>query len=114
MSQAGKFRIQITLQKRGFTQGTGGAEKPTFSDQVTVYASMHGLRGRERYDSDKRDADATVRFTVRYDSSLDFLREKDRVKYVKGARTRTFDIIFINNRNERDRVVDIECRERPS
>lgn len=114
MSQAGKIRVRITLQERTFSQGAGGQEIPAFADKETVYAKMESLRGRERFDSNKRDADAEIRFTIRHDSSLDFLREKDAVKFVKGSRTRFFDILFINNQEERDRIIQLDCRERPN
>lgn len=63
---AGQLDQRITLQQRAAGQDSRGQESTTWSDVATVWASAQPLRGREFFAAAQVQAEATVRFRIRY------------------------------------------------
>lgn len=103
--QAGKLRHRVTIQTQTATQGTFGEPADTWTDVDTVWASVEPLSGREFLDARQMQADVTTRVTIRY---LAGVIPSMRVKYG----TRTLDILGVVNREERDRTMELMCREK--
>ena len=104
--QAGNLRHQIELQTNTPTTNSFGEQIPVWTTQATVWASINPLAGREFVEAKQRKIDATVRIITRY--RADMLPTPNwRVKFGN----RIFDIDTVMNRNERNRTVDLMCRE---
>jgi SPP1 family predicted phage head-tail adaptor len=100
----GKLRHLITIEQVAETQDTDGSAIETWSTFAAVQASIEPISGREYFAAQSTQADVTHRISLRY---LDGVIPKMRVKY--GSRL--FDILSAINVNERNRELQLMCRE---
>jgi SPP1 family predicted phage head-tail adaptor len=100
----GKLRHRITIERVTETRDTDGSVIETWSTYVTVQASIEPISGREYFAAQSTQADATHRISLRY---LSGIVPKMRVKF--GSRI--FDILSIINVDERNRELQLMCRE---
>ena len=76
----------------------------SWSTQTTVWASIKPMNGKELFRAEQVKSSARTKITIRYYSSID---ETWRVKYG----TRIYDIEWIDNIDERNRVMEIFATE---
>ena len=100
----GKLRHRITIERVVETQDADGAVIETWSTYATIQASIEPISGREYFAAQSTQADVTHRIGIRY---LSGIVPKMRVKY--GSRI--FDILSVINVNERNRELQLMCRE---
>ena len=100
----GKLRRRITIERVTETQDTDGAVLETWSTYATVQASIELISGREYFAAQSTQADVTHRIRIRY---LSGIVPKMRVSY----NSRIFDILSVINVGERNRELQLMCRE---
>ena len=76
----------------------------TWSTYATVQASIEPISGREYFAAQSTQADVTHRIRIRYFSGI---VPKMRVSY----NSRIFDILSVINVGERNRELQLMCRE---
>ena len=99
-----RLRQRVTLQTKTATRSASGAEVPTWTDTVTVWASVEDLNGREFWGSRKVNAEATAIITIRHRLSV-----VTTMRAVFGSRT--FDILTAYDPDNKRRELHMECRE---
>lgn len=101
---AGKLRHRVAIERATFAQNSLGENVPTWAILATVWGSVDPLRGREAFMIQQYQADADFRIRIRFYPGI---TTKDRLVY----NGRVFNIININNLAERDRTLEIICKE---
>lgn len=103
--QAGKLRHLVTLQTATLTKDGRGQDIETWANTVTdCPAEVVKLSGRELERAIQTSAEATWKVRIRH---MDGLSTDMRIAY----NGRTFEILDINNIDERDREIHILVKE---
>lgn len=102
--EIGKLRHRITFQDSMKVSDEHKGHTVTWTNFVTVWASVEPLTGREYFFSHQVKAEVTHRVKIRY---RDDITEKMRVKF--GARVLGIESIL--DIKERHEVLEIFCRE---
>jgi len=102
--RAGWLRHRVTIQKKTTSQDSYGAEQETWTNVATVWAGIEPLRGREYIDAQNATAEVTHRVRIRYQSGI-----TPRMRVSFGSRT--FEIVSVINVLERNRELELMCRE---
>ena len=105
--RAGKLRKKIELQALTETVDDTGGVSDGYSIIAQRFASVEPLNGREFFDGQAYSANLSIRFRLRYDSSLSSIKVTDQVLYD----SRTFNIIAIINTDEMNRELLLMCSE---
>jgi len=100
----GKLRHRVTIEQVTETRGSDGSIIETWSTYATVQASIEPVSGRECFAAQSTQADVTHRVYTRYVSAI---VPKMRVK----CGSRAFDILSVINTRERNRELQLMCRE---
>lgn len=100
----GRMRHRVMIQSRQTPGNDPGAD--TWSDVSEVWAFVQPLRGDERYGERQVESSADHKITTRHGVALD--ARNNRLLYA----TRIFDIESVINIDERDRVLEVFCKER--
>jgi SPP1 family predicted phage head-tail adaptor len=100
----GKLRHRIAIEHVAETQAADGSVLENWSEYVFAHASIEPISGREYFAAQTTQADATHRICMRY---LAGIEPKMRVKF--GSRI--FDILSVINIDERNRELQLMCRE---
>lgn len=103
--RAGLLRKQVVIQQPSATQNTRGEEIPSWATFLTVRAAIEPLNGRELLAAQSIESQVTTKITIRYQSGI---TPDMRIKY--GSRY--FDIQAIQNIEERNRMIEMQCIER--
>lgn len=101
------MRWRVQLQSSTAPQDTYGQPNPTWSTVGTYWAHIETLSGRELVNALQKKAETTHRVTIRYLGDSTTVSPKMRIVY----KTRTFNILWINNVGERNRELDCYCEE---
>lgn len=102
----GNLRHRITIQKKSATRDSYGAETISWTTYLTVWAAIEPLRGREYMEARQVQADVDTRIRMRAQSVYTI---KPGMQVLFGARI--FDIISVIEVEERNREVQLMCRE---
>jgi SPP1 family predicted phage head-tail adaptor len=100
----GKLRHRIAIERVAETQDSDGSVLESWSAYATAQASIEPISGREYFAAQTTQADVTHRISLRY---LAGITPKMRVKF----EFRIFDILSVININERNRELQLMCRE---
>lgn len=100
----GRLRHLVTIKTLTTTQNTIGEGVPSYTTQATAWAEIVPVSGREYFASQKLNADCTHMIRMRYRSIA--------TTSVIIFGTRTFDILQALNLDERDTMLDVQCKER--
>jgi head-tail adaptor len=108
--QAGKLRYLVTIQKQTGAIDSTGAETDTWTTFAEVYAWIEpyvgsARAGREEFQGGQLVGLDYTRIHLRYVAGL---IPKMRVSW----NGRIFDILAINNRDERNYELEMICKER--
>ena len=102
--QSGKLNRRITIQNVPVTQDASGfPTEGTATTYCTRWASVHPLRGRERFEARQFEAEVDVRFIVRYDSVTAAITPKMQVSY----NSKTYDIQSVFDVDEAHKEIEI-------
>jgi SPP1 family predicted phage head-tail adaptor len=101
---AEELNRRVTIQSKSGSQDSYGQPGETWSDIVTVSASIITTGGREFYAAQKLNAEISAVIKIRYRTGLDV---KMRVKYGE----RYFSILSIADPEERHEELLLSCKE---
>jgi len=105
--RAGRLRHRVELHALSQTAGDFNEPVDTWTKFATVYADIHPMRGTERFEAAQVAAEATHKVRLRYDNDVSTLDVRDRVIFGD----RTFEIVSLVNRGERNIEVEMLCAE---
>lgn len=104
--RAGRIRHRVTIQQRGTpSQNTHGEDTTPWVDQVTVYAEIKPLSGREFFTAQTTDSEVSTQITMRYRSGITTAKRIIR-------ESRVWDIEAVIDVDERRRELQLMCVER--
>ena len=103
-TRGGQYRHYITIQQRVDAVDGFGQPQPTWSTFAQVFAAVEPLNGREFFAANQFETEVTVRIKIRY---LSGVTTKMRVNW-SG---KVYDIKSIINISERDKIMQLMCRE---
>lgn len=102
--KSGDMRHRITLQTLSTVTGDGGQKTDTWNNTAVVWAGVKTKGHNPIERADKLEFITTTIFTTRYSSSYLPCR-----RIVFGSRT--FNVVRVNNIDEKDRVIEFTCTE---
>jgi len=102
--KAGDLRHRVTIQRNEPVTDSFGTETEQWVDVVTVWASVEPLSGREFFQSQKENAETTVRIKMRYRSGI---TSDKRVKFGDNV----YEINAVIDIDERHIELHLMCRE---
>jgi SPP1 family predicted phage head-tail adaptor len=100
----GKLRHRITIEESTETQDADGSVTENWSAFAAAQGSIEPISGREYFSAQTTRADLTHRVNLRYVAGI---MPKMRVRF--GSRI--FDILSVINVDERNRELQLMCRE---
>lgn len=107
--RAGQLRHTIAIQERTPTaDGMGGFTETwaTVSGMGSVRAAVWPVRGDEKLDAMKLEYVEPRKIRIRYRPGI---TTKNRIYW--SDRSKTFNIVSINNIDEKNRMLDMVCTE---
>lgn len=102
---AGKFRHRVTIKEKSVTRNTYGEETVTWVEIGTYWGSVEPIRGREFVEMRQAQAEITTRIRIRYISGI-----TPAMKAFYDSRE--YDIMDVIHVEERQREIQLMCRER--
>jgi SPP1 family predicted phage head-tail adaptor len=102
--KAGALKNLVSLQSASSTQGSTGEESQTWSTYATAWASISPMAGRELEHASQVFASANYKIIIRHNSSV---TPSHRVLWG----TRIFEINAVLNVLERNREMELYCKE---
>lgn len=100
---AGALRHRITIQGRTADKNNYN-ELTDWQDVLTTQAAINTLSGREFFAAEQTQSEVTHKITIRYKPGI---KPSMRVQF--GARN--FDIMYVQNFEERNVELTLMCRE---
>ena len=104
MIHAGDLDRRITLKGPNDTRGDDGSVRPGYLTGDSIWAQYIAEGGREFFAAQKRNAEVSAVFKIRYRSGVN---ARYRVVYD----SRNFDVIFVNDTGKRFGELLLECKE---
>jgi SPP1 family predicted phage head-tail adaptor len=102
--RAGLLRQVVTVESLSTTENDDGTVTESWTSAGTRRALIAPLRGREFFEAAQLGADVTHKVTMRYMSGL-----TPRHRLTFGGRT--LQIVSVLNIEERDRTMQVMCKE---
>ena len=102
--RAGELRNRITLQKPVQTRNTFNEMVTTYPDVATVWAAVEWRSGRRYESANQLNSEIQGIIRIRYRSDI---KPEWRIKYG----TRYIQILSIANVYEKDRELQLNCKE---
>lgn len=106
MLRAGRLRERLTIQSVTLTTNAYHEQQEAWTDGCTVSASIRPDPAFEGVVSDRLETEQRLVITIRYRAGITV---KNRFKHVQNGVTRYYDIVSVNNRGFRNRVLDISA-----
>jgi SPP1 family predicted phage head-tail adaptor len=108
----GKMQHSLQLQSKSTSADGGGGNGGTFSTFATTFGRIQAEGGGERFFGDQNEGRTTHKITIRFRRDL---TTAHRILYAYTADgssyTRTFNIRRIENKDERDKYLEILADE---
>lgn len=102
--RAGQLRHFVALQRATQTQDAAGQPRTSWDTYANVYAAIEPAGGREFQIAGQTQAELAVPIRIRYTAGV---RAEDRIRWNE----RTFEVVSVSNMDERNRQIDLSCRE---
>lgn len=106
--RAGTLRHRVTLQTVTETRDADGGVSESWTDTATLWAAVEPLRGREYFSAKALQAEVTTRIRLRYRAGV---VPKQRVTWLDGSTTHTYDILEVIEPDTRRRELVLMCKE---
>jgi SPP1 family predicted phage head-tail adaptor len=103
----GELRWRIAVERDAFAPDDLGQLIATPAAAGTYWGKIVTLAGREAVNAKQVKAETSHRVTLRWPGASATITPKDRLTY-KG---RTFQVLWIDNLDERNRQLDVYCQE---
>ena len=114
MVKIGILRHKITIQQTTQTQGDYGNTVDTWANigtNPTPWAEIIPVSGNENFIADQVWPDATHRIRIRARNDLN---TKMKIIATIHGNSRTYDILYIRNVEEKNIMTEMICRESPA
>lgn len=98
------LRHRVTLQAPQLTPDSGGGAAISWVDQAELWAYIDPLSGNEQFSKHQTETILTHKIVIRYRADV---RPEMRLQ----KETRYFEIISVMNESERNRWLELECKE---
>lgn len=102
--RTGQLRHFVRLERDDGTQDAAGQHRESWSTYASVYAAIEPASGREYQLAGQTQAEVNTPVRIRY---LAEVKPKDRVVW----NGRTFEIVAVLSKDERDTQMDLSCIE---
>ena len=102
------MRSVLTLQSRSIGSSSYGAGDIEWATVVDIRGFIQGGGGSAKEAGEAVQDEALVTILVRYDSRI-----KPLLRLYEAETTRTFEIVEVNNDDDRDHEMILSCRELP-
>lgn len=106
--RAGRMRAELTLQTRDISTSSYGAGDVAWRAIAEMRGFIQAAGGSSREVGDSVQDESLMTITVRYGSQITPL-----MRLYESETGRTFEIIQVNNDDDRDHVIILSCRELP-
>ena len=100
----GDLKHRITFQKPVISTNENGFEVESFENYKTVWAKVSNLSGKEYFEAAAIQKEKTIKFLIRAGTDVD---ESMRIFFLG----KTFNIIFIDNINYKNKYIEIRALE---
>ncbi len=107
--RAGKLRHPVDLRTLVQTPDGSGGQTEAYVTLASVFASIERVDEMEQLNSGMQQNVTTHKIKIRY---CDGLSVSDRVRFVRGAVTREFEITEIDDAEQRNFTQMLMCFER--
>lgn len=107
MIRAGELRHRVALQANQPTVNDYGEEINLFVTYVTVWGAIKDLSVTETQNSNQTQGISTHTVTIRHSTEAAVVKAADRL-VING---RTFEVVGATNIEDRNRQIDILCKE---
>jgi len=108
----GKMQHSLQLQSKSTSADGGGGNGGTFSTFATTFGRIEAQGGGERFFGDQNEGRTTHKITIRHRRDLTVAHRILYAFTVDGTSyTRTFNIRRIENKDERDKYLEILAEE---
>ena len=107
--RSGKLRHEVDLRTLVQTPDGSGGQTEDYVTLATVFASIDRVDEMEQLNSGMQQNITTHKIKIRY---CDALSVSDRVRFVRGAVTREFEITEIDDAEQRNFTQTLMCFER--
>jgi len=104
MLRSGSLRETLTLQVKTITKDQYHENSETWSDVTNVCASVQPLAASEQVKADRLETQQRLVITMRYRTGVTV---KNRFTHNDCGTIKAYDIVSVNNRDGRNRVLDI-------
>jgi SPP1 family predicted phage head-tail adaptor len=104
LQNAGSYRHPITLQKQSQTKNDYGEKVPTWTDFAQSRAGIYPISGKDFIASAEVNSEVTTKINLRY---IPGVTADMRVKFGE----RIFKIIAVMNFQERNKEIQLMCKE---
>jgi SPP1 family predicted phage head-tail adaptor len=105
MITIGDLFSKIEIQSNTPTRGADGSEVDKWSTTITTRAKIETTGGREFFSAQRINSETQALFTVRYRVAT--ITPDMRIK----VGSKLYQILFVNNINNRNRVIQIAGKE---
>jgi len=105
--EAGKLRHEVTIQQRNDSVNSIGESVASWATYALTYADVVNLSGNELVQAQQVNSFINSRVRVRFDSGI---RADMRILY----KSRHYNIIFVNDIDERDEEMILLCKRQES
>lgn len=105
MTDPGELNTKVKIQAKTITRGGDGSEVETWTDIITTWAKKVQKSSREFYAAQKINAETSALFVIRY-RSTQVTRD---MRLLEGSRI--FEIIDTENDGNKNRWLNISCKE---
>jgi SPP1 family predicted phage head-tail adaptor len=107
----GSLRNKIELQSYTTAQDSVGQPIKSYTTYSTVWAHIRPMSGRELMNAQQPVGEITHQVTIRYDANVSV---DDRIRYYDYLKSayRYFDINYVGDRDERNAVIVLMCKEK--
>jgi SPP1 family predicted phage head-tail adaptor len=103
----GKLRHRIQVVRDTFASDDLGDMVPTPTTVGTCWGEVVTLSGREAVNARQLKPETTHRVTLRWQGASVAIKPSDKLIYD----SRTFNVLWVNNLDERNRQIDAYCTE---
>jgi len=102
-------RHYLTIQSKTSVPDGEGGYTETWIDGVSIFAAVYPIRAQQQFNLRSVNVDAT--HFVKIEGEI-VAAEKDRIKFISGSVTRYFEILTIEDIQERGIDKWVMCKER--
>lgn len=104
----GKLNQRITIQKKETSVDENGFEVEEWSDFKSVWSSVKNINGKEFFQAQQAQSQASKKVTIRYLKDLDSSLDPDvSLKYRIKYKNNNYNLIYSDNIQEQNKFIEL-------